>query len=111
MKITNTTLMVAFEHDVKIGPNDSIELTLISNAFISKDENGNTNVDTEIGVDYVNVKFLGQDVDSGYHAFKEFKESLLKLGIYFDDLIGAKEFEIINSGIEDKLKLMFRDKV
>jgi hypothetical protein len=111
MKITNTTLMVAFEHDVKIGPNDSIELTIINNAFISKDDDGNTHVDTEIGVDYINVKFLGKDIDNSYNAFKEFKEYLKKLGIYFDDLIGAKEFEIANSGLEDKLKLMFRDKV
>lgn len=111
MKITNTTLMVAFENDVKIGPNDSIELTMVSNAFISKDENGNTHVDMEIGVDYINVKFLGQDIDNSFNAFKEFKESLLKLGIYFDDLIGGKELEIANSGIEDKFKLMFRDKV
>jgi len=111
MKITNTTLMVAFEHDVKIGPNDSIELTLVSNAFVSKDENGNTHVDTEIGVDYINVKFLGQGIDSGYENFKEFRKSLLKLGIDFDELISNKEQEIIDSGIEDKFKLMFRDKV
>ncbi len=111
MKITNTTLMVAFEHDVKIGPNNSIELTLISNAFISKDENGNTHVDTEIGVDYTNVKFLGKNIDNSYNAFKDFKKSLDNLGIVFDDLIGEKEQEIIDSGIEDKLKLMFRDKI
>ena len=111
MKITNTTLMVAFEHDVKIGPNDSIELTMISNAFISKDENGNTHVDTEIGVDYINVKFLGQDIDNGFNAFKEFKGSLNSLGIDFDKLMEVKEQEIIDSGIEDKLRLKFRDKV
>ena len=111
MKITNTTLMVAFEHDVKIGPNNSIELTMISNAFISKDENGNTHVDTEIGVDYINVKFLGQDIDNGFNAFKEFKASLNSLGIDFDKLMEVKEQEIIDSGIEDKLRLKFRDKV
>jgi hypothetical protein len=111
MKITNTTLMVAFENDVKIGPNDSIELTIISNAFVSKDENGNTQVDMEIGVDYTKVKFLGKDVDNSYNAFKEFKESLKKLGIYFEDLVGGKEIEIANSGLEDKLKLMFRDNI
>ena len=111
MKITNTTLMVAFENDVKIGPNNSIELTMVSNAFISKDENGNTHVDTEIGVDYINVKFLGQDIDNSFNAFKEFKESLLKLSIDFNKLIEVKEQEIIDSGIEDKLRLMFRDKI
>ena len=111
MKITNKTLMVSFEHDVKIGPNDSIELTMISNAFISKDENGNTHVDTEIGVDYIDVKFLGHSVDNSYNAFKEWKESLKKVGIDFDKLIEAKEQEIIDSGIEDKLRLKFRDKI
>lgn len=111
MKITNTTLMVAFENDVKIGPNDSIELTMISNAFISKDEVGNTHVDLEVGIDYIDVKFLGHSVDNSYNAFKEWKESLKKVGINFDDLITDKEQEITNSGIEDKLKLMFRDKV
>jgi hypothetical protein len=70
MKITGKTLMVAFEHELKFGPNDSIELTLLSNAYISEGKNGNVEVDLDLGIDYINVKFLGHDVDSGYLQFK-----------------------------------------
>jgi hypothetical protein len=51
MKITGKTLMVAFEHELKIGPNDSIELTLLSNAYISEGKNGNVEVDLDLGID------------------------------------------------------------
>ena len=111
MKITSKTLMVSFETEVKLGKNDSIELTLINQAFISEGEGGNICVDLEIGIDYANVKFLGIDVDSSYNGFREFKKSLLSLGIDLDKLINEKEIELANSGIEDKLKLMFKDKI
>ena len=111
MKITGKTLMVAFEHELKIGPNDSIELTLLSNAYISEGKNGNVEVDLDLGIDYINVKFLGHDVDSGYLQFNKWKESLKNIGIDFSQLIDEKEKELIDSGIEDKLKLMFRDKI
>lgn len=111
MKITNKTLMVGFDTEVKLGKNDSIELTLINQAFISEGEGGCVEVDLEIGIDYANVKFLGIDVDSSYNGFREFKKSLLSLGIDLDKLINEKETELANSGIEDKLKLMFRDKI
>ena len=105
MKITNKTLMVGFETEVKLGNNDAIELTLIHQAFISED-----GIDIEIGVDIRDVKFLGIDVDSSYNGFKQFKASLKDLGIDLDKLIDEKEKELANSGIEDKLKLMFKDK-
>jgi hypothetical protein len=111
MKITGKTLMVAFEHELKIGPNDSIELTLLSNAYISEGKNGNVEVDVDLGIDYVNVKFLGNDVDNSFSEFQKWKESLKNLGIDFSKLIDEKEKELIDSGIEDKLKLMFRDKI
>jgi hypothetical protein len=111
MKITGKTLMVAFEHELKFGPNDSIELTLLSNAYISEGKNGNVEVDLDLGIDYINVKFLGHDVDSGYLQFNKWKESLKNIGIDFSQLIDEKEKELIDSGIEDKLKLMFRDKI
>jgi hypothetical protein len=57
-----------------------------------------------------NIKFLGIDVDSGYNSFKQFKASLKDLGIDLDKLIDEKEKELANSGIEDKLKLMFKGK-
>ena len=111
MKITGKTLMIGFENELKIGPNDSIELTLLSNAYISEGKNGNVEVDLDLGIDYVNVKFLGNDVDNSFSAFNGWKESLKNLGIDFSKLIDEKEKELIDSGIEDKLKLMFRDKI
>ena len=111
MKITNKTLMVNFDTEVKLGKNDSIEMTLQHIAFISENKDGSVSVDLDLGVDYSDVKFLGIDVDSSYNGFREFKKSLLSLGIDLDKLINEKETELANSGIEDKLKLMFRDKI
>ena len=102
MKITSKTLMVSFETEVKLGKNDAIELTLVHQAFISND------VDVELCVDFTNVKFLGVEIESGYKAFKEFKDSLLKLGIDLDKLIDEKIDELKEEKIEDKLKLMFK---
>jgi hypothetical protein len=110
MKITNKTLMVGFNTEVKLGNNDAIELTLINQAFISEGKDGGVEVDLEIGLDFANIKFLGIDVDSSYKGFSEFKKSLLSLGIDLDKLIDEKETELANSGIEDKLKLMFKGK-
>ena len=105
MKITNKTLMVSFETEVKLGNNDAIELTLQHQAFISED-----GIEVEIGIDIRDVKFLGVEIESGYQEFKEFKASLLKLGIDLDKLIDEKENELMESGVEDKLILMFKDK-
>jgi hypothetical protein len=105
MKITNKTLMVTFETEVKLGNNDAIELTLEHQAFI-----GQNKIDVEIGTDIRDVKFLGVEIESGYQAFKEFKANLLKLGIDLDKLIDEKENELMESGVEDKLILMFKDK-
>ena len=110
MKITSKTLMVSFETEVKLGRNDSIEMTLVHQAFISEGKGGGVEVDLEIGIDYTNVKFLGIDVDSSYEGYKQFRASLKDLGINLDKLIGEKEIELANSGIEDKLKLMFKGK-
>ena len=111
MKITGKTLMVAFEHELKIGPNDSIELTLLSNAYISEGKNGNVEVDLDLGIDFINVKFLGNDVDNSFIEFQKWKESLKNLGINFNELVEEQEQKLIDSGIENKLKLMFRDKI
>jgi hypothetical protein len=105
MKITSKTLMVSFETEVKLGNNDAIELTLQHQAFITEDS-----IDVELFIDILDVKFLGMEIDNGYQAFKDFKDSLLKLGINLDELINEKETELMDSGIEDKLKLMFKGK-
>jgi len=106
MKITSKTLMVSFETEVKLGNNDAIELTLQHQAFISED-----GIDIEIGIDIRDVKFLGVEIEPSYQAFREFKASLLKLGINLDKLIDEEEKNLRDSGIEDKLKLMFKDKI
>ena len=111
MKITSKTLMISFETEVKIGNNDAIEATLIHQAFISRDKLGGIDVDLEIGVDYTNIKFLGIEVDSSYNGFKQFKASLKELGIDLDKLIDEKVKELANSGLEDKLKLMFGETI
>lgn len=105
MKITNKQLMVSFETEVKLGNNDAIELTLQHQAFIGED-----GIEVEIGIDIRDVKFLGVEIEPGYQAFKEFKATLSKLGIDLDQLIDEEEKNIRDSGIEDKLKLMFKDK-
>jgi hypothetical protein len=111
MKITNKTLMVNFETEVKLGNNDAIELTLQHIAFISEKKDGSVSVDLDLGVDYSDVKFLGIDIEQGYYSFKDFKATLSKLGIDFDKLISEKEQELANSGIEEILGLMYKGRV
>ena len=102
MKITSKTLMVSFETEVKLGNNNAIELTMVHQAFIGQD------IDVELCVDFTNVKFLGVEIEPGYKAFKDFKDSLLKLGIDLDKLVDEKIDELKEEKIEDKLKLMFK---
>jgi hypothetical protein len=111
MKITSKTLMVGFETKVKLGNNDAIEMTLVHQAFISEGTDGSVCVDLDLGIDVRNVKFLGIGIEKNYRAYKEWKTQLLKLGIDVDKLVNEKEKELINSGLEDKLKLMFKDKI
>jgi len=111
MKITSKTLMVGFETEVKLGNNDAIELTLVHQAFIYENKDGSVGVDLDLDIDIKDVKFLGIEVDSSYNGFKQFKASLKELGIDLDKLIDEKEKELANSGLEDKLKLIFRDKI
>ena len=70
MKITSKTLMVGFQTEVKLGNNDAIELTLIHQAYISRDQLGKLIVDMDLGIDIDNVKFLGIDIDADYTSFK-----------------------------------------
>ena len=110
MKITHKTLMVSFETEVKIGRNDAIELTLVHQAFISRDKLGGIDVDIEL-MDIVNAKFLGVEIEGSYSGFKKFKATMLTLGIDVDKLINEKEKELMQSGIEDELKEMFRHNI
>jgi hypothetical protein len=110
MKITSKTLMIGFETEVKLGNNDAIELTLIHNAFISESKSGSIVVDVDMSVDVINVKFLGVEIETGFEGYRKFVKQLKELGIDLNKLIDEKETELINSGLEDKLKLMFKDK-
>ena len=111
MKITNKTIMVSLETEVKLGNNDAIELTLVHQAFISEGKDGGVWVDLDLGIDVTDVKFLGIEIDSSYEGYKRFRASLKELGINLDELVEEKEQELANSGLEDKLKLIFRDKI
>jgi len=106
MKITSKTLMVSFETEVKLGNNDAIELTLIHQAFITENS-----VDLDLSVDVSDVKFLGVEIETGFEAYGKFVKQLKELGIDLNKLIDEKETELINSGLEDKIKLMFKDKI
>jgi hypothetical protein len=105
MKITNKTLCVSFETEVKLGNNDAIELTLMHQAFITENS-----VDVDLGIDVSDVKFLGVAIETGFEDYRKFVNQLKELGIDLNKLIFEKETELMNSGLEDKLKLMFRDK-
>jgi len=111
MKITAKTLMVNFETEVKLGNNDAIELTMQHIAFISESKDGGVNVDLDLGIDYLGVKFLGIEIEEGINSFKEFKKTLLSLGIDLDKLLNEKEKELANSGLEDVLKLMYKGRI
>jgi hypothetical protein len=111
MKITGKTLLVNFETEVKLGNNDSIEMTLVHQAYISEDTDGGVCVDLDLGIDVQNVKFLGIEIEESYRAYQEWKTQLLKLGIDVDKLVNDKEKELANSGLKDKFKLMFKDKI
>jgi hypothetical protein len=111
MKITQKTMMVTLENRVTIGNNDAIELTLIHQAFISRDKLGGIDVDIEL-MDFDNIKFLGMDIEGGFYGFNDFKTKMLELGINVDKLIDEKEkslFKDIN--IEKNLKFLFKDQI
>jgi hypothetical protein len=108
MKITSKTLMVNFETEVKLGNNDAIELTLEHNAFVYESISGGIEFEIDPGVDVKNVKFLGIPIEQGYNEYVEFKKSLLKLGIDLEKLIEEKENELIENGLEDRLKLIIK---
>jgi hypothetical protein len=110
MKITDKTLMVGFETEVKLGNNDAIEMTLHHQAFIFKNDENNILVELDISADITNVKFLGMPIEEGYKGYKQFKTQLLELGIDVEKLIDEKEKEMDLDKIETMLKLMFTNK-
>ena len=111
MKITQKTMMVTLENTVTIGNNNAIELTLVHQAFISRDRLGGIDVDIDL-MDYVDVKFLGMDIENGFNGFRDFKAKMLDLGINVDKLIDEKAtalFEDMN--MEKNLVFLFKDQI
>jgi len=111
MKITQKTMMVTLENTVTIGNNNAIELTLVHQAFISRDKLGGIDVDIDL-MDYVDIKFLGMDIDNGFNGFRDFKAKMLDLGINVDKLIDEKAtalFEDMN--MEKNLVFLFKDQI
>ena len=86
-------------------------MTLVHQAYISEGVDGSVCVDLDLGIDVQNVKFLGIGIEESYRVYQEWKTQLLKLGIDVDKLVNEKESELVNSGLKDKLKLMFKDKI
>jgi hypothetical protein len=110
MKITDKTLMINFENEVKLGNNDAIELTLIHQAFISKKDNGGLVIDIEL-MDVQDVKFMGMELEPSYKKFNELKDQLSKFGINVNQLIREKCVEIEGEETRIKLTMLFRDKL
>jgi hypothetical protein len=110
MKITDKTLMINFETEVKLGNNDAIELTLIHQAFISKKDNGTLVIDIEL-MDVQDVKFMGMELEPSYKKFNELKDQLSKFGINVNQLIREKCVEIEGDETKAKLAMLFRDKL
>ncbi len=107
MKITAKTLMVQFEHNIQVGHNNAIEATLLHQAFIFKNKDGNIDLDLDF-MDVTNVKFMGMPIEDGYKGFKKFKETMMTMGIDVDKLIDGKAAELITDEDMETLKAMFR---
>jgi len=101
MKIVSKTLMVTFAESVKLGNNNAIELDIESIAFVSPGENeGEVDIDFDLGTNITNIKFLGIKTENTFDGFRQFKNSLLDLGIDLQKLINEK----LNSMNEEEMK-------
>lgn len=103
MKITNKSLMVEFETEIKLGTNNSIELTMINQAFICR-EDGKYQVDIDLGIDVLNIRFLGIPIEPGYEQYRMFKKSLLELGIDLNKLLKEYSSNMNIQELEEQLK-------
>ena len=106
MKITSKTLMISFEHDVTVGNNNAIEVTLIHQAFISENKDGSICVDLDF-IDVDNVKFLGIPIEGGYQGYKKFKTQMKELGVDVEKLMDEAASKLITDEDVDKLKRMY----
>lgn len=110
MKITNKTLMLTLEHDVKVGNNDAIEATIMHQAFVFENKEGKIDIDLDF-CDVTNVKFLGIEIEGGYQGYKKFKEQMKELGIDVEKLIDEAAKDLITDEDEEKLKSLYKAQV
>ena len=106
MKITSKTLLISFEHDVKVGNNNAIEATLVYQAWISENKDGSIGHDLEF-IDVDNVKFLGIPIEGGYQGYKKFKTQMKELGVDVEKLMDEAASKLITDEDVDKLKRMY----
>jgi hypothetical protein len=107
MKIVSKTLMVTFAESVKLGNNDAIELDIESIAHISPGEEGEVDIDLDLGTDVTNIKFLGIKTENTFDGFRQFKNSLLALGIDLEKLIDEKLKSMDEEEIKEILTAKF----
>ena len=110
MKITAKTLMLSFEHDVKVGNNDAIEATIVHQAFIYECKDGSIGVDIDF-CDVNNVKFLGIPIEGGYQGYKKFKTQMKELGVDVEKLMDEAAATLITDKDMMKLKSMFKTSI
>jgi hypothetical protein len=111
LNIAGVTLMVNVETPIKIGNNDAIEVTLVHQAFISRNSKGKIDIDLEFS-DIVDKKFLGIEINGGFKEWKQFKETMTGLGINVDELIDDAEQELVReTNMKEQLKFEFMDKI
>jgi hypothetical protein len=106
MKITSKTLLISFEHDVKVGNNNAIEATLVHKAWISENKDGSIGHDLEF-IDVDNVKFLGIPIEGGYQGYKKFKTQMKELGVDVEKLMDEAASKLITDEDMNKLKRMY----
>lgn len=106
MKITNKTVCIHFEHNVKVGTNGAIEATVEHQAWLYKDKNGIIEVDLEF-VNVKDVKFLGMAIEGGYEGYRKFKAQMKELGIDVEQLIDNAAAELITDEDMTRLKSMY----
>jgi hypothetical protein len=111
LNIAGVTLMINIETPIKVGTNDAIEVTLVHQAFMSRDKDGKLSCDIDF-MDIANQKFLGIEIEDGYTGWKKFKATMLELGIDVAKLIDDKETELLKeTNMKEQLKFEFMDKI
>ena len=105
MKITHKTLMINVENEISIG-NDAITATVIHQVCIYDGKDGELKTDVDF-LDITDIRFMGIEINSGYTAYREFKEQMLKLKIDVDKLVDEACVGLISVGDVQQLKAKY----